>query len=291
MLLPPFRYVGGKSWLLAEHAELLPTAEEIAARGGTFRASFLGGGAIELGRFAGRCPVVLSDINGPVLRAYRTLRDHTESLLAALAYWAPRYSKAAFHQHRAAIRSGTLRGVDEAVAVFIILGWGYNGLWRVSRKSGLNTPMGAPGTPGRRPKLYDADNLRAVAAALQGAVLREHDFEVAVACARVADFMYFDPVYEPVSLTANFTGYAGTWRVARSHDLRGSDLGRLVAACERLDERGVQWAISNADTEITRRAFTRKGWRVHSLLAARNVNSKAAKRGPVPEILAVNYWT
>lgn len=289
MLAPPFRYVGGKSWLLAEHGDLLPTAEEVAARGGTFRSTFLGGAAVELGRFAGRCPCAFSDVNGPVLRAYRTLRDHPEALLAALAYWAPRYSKGAFHAHRAALRAGNLRGIDEAVSVFIILAWGYNGLWRVSRRSGLNTPMGRPSAPGRRPKLFDADNLRACAAALQGVPLREHDFEVGLACARRGDLVYLDPVYEPVSVTANFTGYAGTWRVATSHDLRGSDLGRLVAACERLDARGVQWALSNADTEITRRAFTRKGWRVHSLLAARSVNSKATKRGPVPEILVVNY--
>lgn len=292
---PCWRYVGGKSWLVDNHGDLLPTADEIRRRGGIYREPFVGGGAVVLGRYAGRCPVAISDANGPVVRAYRAIRDDVEALIEALAKVAPTYDRAVFERYREGINAGTLRGLDEAVAVFVILAWGYNGLWRLAKNGRLNTPFGKPSKPGAIPKLFDAANLRAVAVALVDAVIRELDFEAAAAEAQPGDYVFFDPVYEPASDTADFTAYAGGWRVCDPAKLgqrslldagHASDLERLAWVCEQLGLRGVEWGLTNADVPVVRRVFER--WPMTRLEARRSVSSKADTRGPVGELFITN---
>lgn len=297
MALPPFRWVGGKRWLVEEHSDLLPTAEEIAARGGVYREPFVGGGAVALARYAGRCPLILSDANGPLIRCYRTIRDEIDALVSALRSVASTYGREGFERARDGLNDYALHGIDEAVAVFVLLAWGFNGLWRVAKNGRINTTFGKPSKPGAIPKLFDEENLRAISTAIVGASICQRDFAAALGEAARGDFVFIDPPYEPASETADFTAYAGGWRVASPVQQGGlfgaehvgteSDLDRLVACCRKLDTAGAEWALTNSDTPVTRRAFA--DWHITQVMAARSVSSKATTRGPVPEIIVRNY--
>ncbi len=289
MPCPPFKYAGGKWWMVLAYAHLFPSAEEIARRGGTYREPFVGAGAMAYGLFAGRCRVVLSDVNPLVVNAHRMLRDRLDELLARLAAVHPLYSRQTYLAWRAALNAGDLPDLERAVALFVVLAWGYNGLLRMSARGQCNTPPGRPSSRGKRPPLGNHADLRLCSFALKGATIREHDFEVAVLPARRGDFVYFDPVYEPAK-PGGFVAYSKTgWRSATDTSLGGSDLKRLVAACVELDRRGVDWALSNNDTPITRAAFAR--WNIHAVEAQRSVNSDSDGRGPVSELIVTSYAT
>ena len=49
--------------------------------------------------------------------------------------------------------------------------------------------------------------LHAAAVLLRNAEIRCGDYQDAVADAREGDFVYFDPPYDPITPTANFTSY------------------------------------------------------------------------------------
>lgn len=303
---PLTKYVGGKGWLFDEHAHLFPSAEEIAARGGTWREPFCGAAAGAMRCFLGRCPVALSDTNGRLIRMYEAVAWQTDALVRALEVTAAAYSRATFERFRNLV-NGHAPGdaLARAVGVFVILQWGYNGLWRENRSGYVNVSFGKPSSPGKVPRLFDEANLRAVGAALcSGATVTIEDFETAAARARPGDLVYFDPVYEPVSATANFTGYqaagfrnAGAAGAAEQGGLfdaaaleaTGTDTYRLAKCCEKLDARGVHFAVSNSAAPEAVRLFSR--WHLTRLQASRNVNSKTSARGAVEEILARNYRT
>lgn len=287
MPAPIFKYVGGKRWLADKHANLLPDPDDVARRGGTYREAFMGGAAVALALYVGRCPVVLSDANGLLVRTFLTVRDHLDPLLAQLQELEPLYSRELFESYRDALNAGSLSGVDEAVAMFVIIAWGFNGLWRVNKQGKVNTSPGKPSKAGTIPKLVDEANLLAVSMALKGVPIREQDFEEAIGEARPGDAVYLDPVYEPVSKTSCFTAYPGGWRVASRGEGKPldetADVFRLAKCCERLSAQGIEWALSNSDTPVTRAVFSR--WEITTLLAGRSVSSKTSERGSVTEIL------
>jgi len=294
MPLPITRYAGGKGAVIETYPHLFPSAASIAARGGVFREVFAGAAAVSLHRYAGRCSIALSDWNGWMVRLHRVVRDNPHALAAVLTRMSTRYDKETYLQVRAMLNAGTLGPVDEAVAVLVILRWGYNGLFRVNRMGKINTPFGKPSKAGTIPRLFDPANLFAVSAALQGVPLERLDFERSAARAMRRDVVYLDPPYEPISPTASFTAYAPDWRVARAVDPAGplhvdpgSDLARIVRTCLDLDARGVQWMLSNSDTPITRRAFARR--HVHRIMVPRSISSATTKRAAVPEIFVTNY--
>jgi DNA adenine methylase len=104
--------------------------------------------------------------------------------------------------------------------------------------------------------------------------------------AEAGDFVYVDPPYAPVSPSANFTSYTATGFSAADQQR----LQRVVIAAVR---RGCQVLLSNSmasnvvdlyGTEAARAA----GLRTLAVPARRAMNSNAAKRGPVQELLVTN---
>lgn len=276
MVAPPWKFVGGKADVGAQNADLFPSAVEVRARGGVYREPFAGGGAIALTMYAGAVPIVMSDTNAYLIRAYRALRDHVGEVIAKLSTIVPQYGPDFYYALRSRVNEGRIESdVDACVAVLVILMWGYNGLWRENLQGEINVPFGKPSNSGKPPTLFEADHLRAVARALAGATLNIHDFERACAKAKAGDFVYFDPPYAAVSKTSKFAHYQkGGWTM--------EDLARLAETCRQLDARGVQWALSNSDTPETRAMF--EAWPIRLITAARRLNSRTDKRGPVGEI-------
>src|SRR5919202_1476056 len=82
---------------------------------------------------------------------------------------------------------------------------GFNGLFRLNARGDFNVPAGRYA----RPTIPDGEALRRVADALRSprVTLIRGGFEAAGDLARAGDFVYFDPPYAPLSVTASFTSY------------------------------------------------------------------------------------
>ena len=85
---------------------------------------------------------------------------------------------------------------------------------------------------------------------------------------------------EPLSATASFTGYT-------MESFNESDQKELAFVFRGLDERGCKVMLSNSATDSMKALYG--GYRVQRVKANRAINSKAAGRGAIDELLIMNY--
>ena len=90
------------------------------------------------------------------------------------------------------------------------------------------------------------------------------------------DFVYVDPPYVPVSLTANFTSYA-------KEDFGTAEQQERAAQFATAAQRGVRLMLSNSDVPFVRQLY--RGFPIHTMSARRAINRDGAKRGAINEVL------
>lgn len=262
---PLVKWVGGKRQLVPELLKHVP------ARYGRYFEPFVGGGAL----FFEMRPAlaVLGDANERLVRTYKAVRDDAAAVISLLGTY--RYEKEFFYH---------LRGVDidrhsdvEVAAWFIYLNkCGFNGLYRVNRDNRFNVPFGKY----TNPTICDAENIRAVSAALRGVTVQASGFAETAQAAKAGDFVYFDPPYVPLSATANFTSYgAGGFGPDDQKHLR--DVARQLAS------RGAHVVLSNSSAPLVRELYADAPFTIHEVNASRALNCQADKRGPVKELIIV----
>ena len=265
---PFLKWVGSKRQLLPELRKHVPTSFE------RYFEPFVGGGAL----FFDVAPRVafLGDQNSRLVTTYKGVRDHVEELIALLKTYP--YEKEFYLAMRAKdIDDFQKYGAVEVAAWFIYLNRaGFNGVYRVNKSGGFNVPFGKY----TNPVICQEDALRAASKTLQQVKFFMGDFELTTAGARAGDFVYFDPPYVPVSATADFTAYTADGFGA-ADQIRLRDYARALA------ERGVYVVLSNSDTEPVRDLYRGKPFVLHEVQARRAVNSNAAKRGKVGELIIV----
>lgn len=88
-------------------------------------------------------------------------------------------------------------------------------------------------------------------------------------------FVYFDPPYDPISNSSNFTGYTNS----------GFDRGEQN--CDKLNQKGVKFLLSNSATEFIIDLY--KDYKIELVKAKRIINSNASLRGEINEVLIKNY--
>lgn len=297
---PFLKWAGGKRQLLPALRAFYPACF------GAYFEPFVGSGAVFFDLAA--CglleshPVVLSDLSGDVVGCYQAIRRDVASVIRALRALQAGHAREGIG-HYYAIRDGRfnplrarrqLEASEGSVgeypaslaAMFIYLNrTGFNGLFRLNRRGEFNVPAGRYD----RPRICDAENLRAVARALRRPDIGVEwtPFDHVLDRARPGDFLYFDPPYAPVSATARFTAYtADGFSVA--------DQERLQRLLVTLARRGCHVLLSNSvapavaalyeDCHEARLAGLR-AWRVP---ARRAINAQGSRRGPVAEFLVTN---
>jgi DNA adenine methylase len=143
----------------------------------------------------------------------------------------------------------------------------------------MNVPWGD-----RQFKGFTEVTLEYLAEILQIADIEEADFRTALAHVSEGDFVYLDPPYLPVyskpgvekEPTSKFNKY--TAHTFELPDLE--DLGRLCAA---MSDRGINWIMSNRDTETVRDLFPDASvisFTTHRSLAAQSRREVEAKQSP-----------
>lgn len=259
---PFVKWAGGKRQLLAEILRHVPE------RFGTYHEPFLGGGAVFFALPQGTV-ARLSDSNERLVRAYRGVKFYVEDVITRLKQF--KLDKNAYLEQRD-------RNIDaetdaEMAAWFIYLNkTGFNGLYRVNSKNAFNVPFGVRTS---RLNICDEDNLRACSRALANATIVHQHFDNALRQVGRGDLVYLDPPYIPVSTTSYFTSYT-------DDGFTNEDQTRLRDAALLLKKKGARVIVSNSSAA---KALYKQGFKITEVLASRQVNSKADRRGKIAELL------
>ena len=272
---PFLKWAGGKTRLLPVLSESAPPVFN------RYHEPFLGGGALFFALWeAGEIEkATLSDSNPDLVNAYLQVRDNLDGLLSTLRQLSDEYfsetDRAAAYYH---VRSDEpTEPISRAARLLFLNKTCFNGLYRVNQSGRFNVPHGRY----KNPRVYDPDLLRRASAALKVAELKVADFEQACSEVSPNDFVYFDPPYHPVSETARFTSYT-------AKDFGWDDQVRLADVAHSLAEAAFVLVSNSAHSDVEG-LYAARGFAVTRVSAPRSINSNGARRGPVGEMLAVNY--
>ncbi|HJJ97120.1 MAG TPA: DNA adenine methylase [Methanocorpusculum sp.] len=273
---PVVKWAGGKRQLLGELAERCPEDFE------NYFEPFFGGGALYLYLWktgAMRGKAFLNDANPELINMYRMVRDRAAELADAVQQ--PEFVNTREAYLACRRRFNAIRGTDacvERAALFLYLNHhGYNGLWRVNRRGEYNIPFGRYV---KSPQFGEETVLKALASALEPAVLSEGDFAGVLPQISGGDFVYLDPPYLPVSATANFTSYtSGSFGMAEQE--------RLFAMFREADRRGALVMLSNSVAPEILDMYAE--FSVERVQVLRYINAKVTGRRGAEEIIVRNY--
>ena len=273
---PFVKWAGGKRQLIPILNQNLPESF------GTYYEPFLGGGAllfhILTDKNGQKCSI--SDLNSDLVLAYTTIRDRIDALITSLKNHEKNYQKDS-ESYYYSIRESNPRSEIEKTSRLIFLNRTcFNGLYRVNSKGKFNVPLGKYSNP----NIVNEENIRAVSHILQSSrtAIKCRDFEAVLRDAKKGDLIYFDPPYQPVSATSNFTSYT-------TKDFTYDDLTRLAELCLKLDSRGCNVLLSNSDSQEVADIFAKNPWKINRISANRSINSNSKKRTGHFELLIKNY--
>jgi len=273
---PFVKWAGGKRQLIPTLNQNLPNSF------GTYFEPFLGGGALLFHMLTerNRQKCSISDLNSDLVLAYTTIRDRVDSLISSLKSHERNYQKDS-KSYYYSIRENNPRSEIEKTSRLLFLNRTcFNGLYRVNSKGKFNVPLGKY----TNPNIVNEENLRSVSGILQASrvSIKCRDFGAVLRDAKKGDLVYFDPPYQPVSETANFTSYT-------SKNFSFDDLSRLVKLCQSLDEKGCKILLSNSDSKDVSEMFSKRPWKISKIQANRSINSDSKKRTGHFELLIKNY--
>ncbi len=268
------KWVGGKRQLLDEITPLVPK------RITSYCEPFMGGGAVLFSIQPKKAMV--NDLNGDLIALYEVVRDDVETLIEFLKkhenteeYF---YSIRDLDRDKEAYKN--MSKVEKASRILYLNKTCYNGLFRVNSSGEFNAPFGHY----KNPNIVNEPVLRAVSKYFNESEIEffNEDFEETLKKVKKGGFVYLDPPYDPVSDTANFTGY-------NKGGFDKSEQVRLKNCCDELNKRGVKFMLSNSATDFIKDLY--KEYNIHIVKAKRAINSDATKRGEIEEVLITNYGT
>ena len=292
MAEPVLKWAGGKR-------QLLPALQARFPDDGyeQYHEPFFGGGALffALGERGG----TINDFNPRLVNFYEQIRDQPEALIEKLqSYPAPESEPEVEQDYEVTRRNGSptetfyyqqrelfnrrpngesFDPLEEAAQLLYLNRTCFNGLYRENSDGEFNVPSGSYSNP----DWVRADQIRQASELLANTEIWNADFEYILEeeAASSGDLVYFDPPYQPMSPTANFTDY--------SQDGFGrEDQERLLEIAQALGERGVQVIMSNSGVMYDR--YEAAGFHVDIEGATRAINSDASNRDEVEEIIATN---
>ncbi len=230
----PWKWVGGKRWLLQELASRIPNQVH------SYCEPFTGGAALfwhlqEIGRLDA-ADVVLADTNERLVLAYQGLRDHPDLIMSWLDRWTLlnlQSPEDAFETVSSLWREGKLDANSTAGAarMLYLSRSSFNGLYRVNQQNGYNVAIGKDSKGNPHKVEIDLLDMHGWSKALQGVHIAQHQFgsrqESLFSSLATNPYpspgtgtvMYFDPPY-----IDTFAGYGSDGFDLTAHE----DLERLA---------------------------------------------------------------
>ena len=290
---PFIKWVGGKGQLIEQLEALLP-ADFTERENVTYIEPFVGGGAMlfyMLQTYPNIKSAVINDINPDLTLCYQVVRDNPTELINSLKDIQTQYHalktegerKTFFLEQRDRFNTKSLNAIENCTLFFFLNRTCFNGLYRVNKTGKFNVPFGKYVTP----TICDAATIYADSKLLQRVEIMTGDFEQTFDKIKGNTFFYFDPPYRPLSNTSSFNDYT-------KEDFNDEAQIRLKQFCDRLNEIGVNFMLSNSDClgkNGTDRFFDDLfiNYKIERVWASRNINSVASKRGKLTEIVISNY--
>lgn len=290
---PFIKWVGGKGQLIEQLEALLP-ADFTERENVTYIEPFVGGGAMlfyMLQTYPNIKSAVINDINPDLTLCYQVVRDNPTGLINSLKDIQTQYHalkteeerRTFFLEQRDRFNTKSLNAIENCTLFFFLNRTCFNGLYRVNKAGKFNVPFGKYVTP----TICDAATIYADSKLLQRVEIMTGDFEQTFDKIKGNTFFYFDPPYRPLSNTSSFNDYT-------KEDFNDEAQIRLKLFCDRLNEIGVNFMLSNSDClgkNGTDRFFDDLfiNYKIERVWASRNINSVASKRGKLTEIVISNY--
>lgn len=271
---PFIKWVWGKRQLIAQFQELFPKKYN------NYFEPFLGGGAVYFNLQKKKS--YLSDMNEELINTYQVIKSEPKKLIKFLK--SIEHSKEKYLEIRAWDRGQNWTknhtNIERAGRFIYLNRTCFNWLHRVNSRGEFNVPMWSY----KNPDYVQEENIMNVSKLLNEtqADIRVEGFEHVLDNdkAKAGDFIYFDPPYDTLTDTANFTSY--------NKDSFGHDMQTKLAETFRaLDKRGCKVMLSNHNTPFIRKLY--RGFRFEIVQARRAINSNATGRGEVEEIVVLNY--
>lgn len=272
LIAKPFlKWVGGKQQLLPHLDKYFPESLN-----GKYIEPFVGGGAFFFHLLSNnRLPNrrYLFDINSELVNSYRVVRDNLLNLIELLSEHKGKHSKEYYYEIRELDRQNiSLNDIEKAARTIYLNKTCYNGLYRVNRRGQFNTPIGKY----ENPTILDKQVLKAASLALQGTTIEAKDFRKVANFAEPDDFIYFDPPYNPISKTANFTSYT-------ENNFNESDQQDIARIFRELTDRGCLCLLSNSYSELILDLYNHQRFNIEIVDAKRSIN-----RSKVKEVIITN---
>ncbi|WP_281195305.1 DNA adenine methylase [Halorubrum sp. F4] len=289
MVEPILKWAGGKRQLLDALYARFPESFD------RYHEPFVGGGALffDLEPESG----TINDANPRLVSLYERVRDEPDRLIERLESFADpesdpdptlpyaettqrgREVESYYYQQRARFNdrpyTGEYEPLEEAALLVYLNRTCYNGLYRENADGGFNVPIGRYADP----DWVKRGRIRRASEVLENVEVYDRDFEYVLEAADPGDLVYFDPPYEPMSPTADFTSYS-------ADGFDREDQERLIEAATTLDDRGVSVIVSNSGVTYDR--YVEAGFHVDTVDATRAINSDGDGRDAVDEVIATN---
>lgn len=296
---PFLKWAGGKTQLLHNFRKLYPR-ELKEGKIDTYIEPFTGSGAVffDITNLFSIKNLILSDINPNLILTWKVIRKNPDKLIAELKKMEGIYlnynteqRKSYFYQVREIFNETTVNDttplsrpeIEHAAQMIFLNRTCFNGLYRVNSKGLFNTPAGNY----RNPLICDEKNLLAVSSLLSRTEIHSLDFTDTVKFVNDKTFVYFDPPYRPISKSASFNSYS-------QNGFSDAEQHKLARLFSQMNEKGAKLMLSNSDPKNTNPDddfFDNlyKDFCIRRIPAKRMINSNAAKRGPVNEVIITNY--
>lgn len=294
MATPILKWAGGKRQLLDELYARFPA--DYDRENDAFHEPFLGSGALFFDHEPSRGTI--NDRNTRLHNFYVQVRERPEALVERCREFDDpesdpdpdeefaeegrdgRAIDQYYYQQRALFNrrpnGEAFDPLDEAARLLYLNRTGFNGLYRENSDGEYNVPIGRYANP----DWVRAEEVRAASEALNrldADALHNDDYAYVLDVAEPGDLVYFDPPYEPMSPTAEFTEYS-----AGGFDK--DDQRELLDAVLELADRGVHVVLSNSGVMYD--LYDEAGLYVDHEGATRAINSDADNRGEVDEVIA-----
>ncbi|KGF19212.1 modification methylase [Prevotella sp. S7-1-8] len=290
---PFIKWVGGKGQLIEQLKTKLP-ADFDNWEDATYIEPFVGGGAMlfyMLQHYPNIKRAVINDINTDLTDCYKTVRDDVERLIKSLNDIQTQYfaltnidaKREMFLKVRERYNEKKLDPIENTTKFFFLNRTCFNGLYRVNKKGLFNVPYGKY----KQPLICDEETLRADSELLKRVDILSGDFERTLDYAQGKTLFYFDPPYRPLSGTSCFNDYT-------KESFNDTSQIRLKEFCDTVVAEGYDFMLSNSDSKGKNEQGNffqtlYADYHIERVMASRNVNANADKRGKITELLIHNY--
>jgi len=273
---PFVQWVGGKRKLINEFEKCFPSKFK------NYFEPFVGGGSVYFhlaNKFGNKKKYTLFDINEELVITYNQIKKDPTSIIKLLEEFNYRHSKEFYYAIRNIDREKlsskrykkifditTTLSAEQIAARFLYLNKTcFNAIYRVNKSGLMNVPMGRS----ENKNVLDSSNLYRCSNLLKNTQILNEDYSKTAELVNKGDLVYFDPPYDPISTTSDFTDYT-------QQGFTFEDQIKLCKIAQSLKDKGAFVYVSNSGSRRIRELY--KDWNIKEFYVKRGLNSKAERR-------------